>query len=246
MTLLHLIEVLLVGIMSGFVGAIAGGGGLISIPFLLFLGVPPQVTLATNKLGGLGLSAGALFKFIRGKKIVWRYTIGLALMGTLASFIGAKILLSTEGSPLNTLIGVLLLLAVPTMFMKKGFGVHPRATTERSKLIGYAIYFCISIIASFFGGIGALLIANVVYFFGLPMIEANATELVAYTVMSVSSVLIFAFNDLIDYRFGVVLIIGMMLGGYLGAHAAIKKGNSWVKIVFAMVIIASAVKILLS
>ncbi len=201
MSLLHYCEVFLVGALSGFVGAVAGGGGLISVPFLIFLRLPPQITLATNKFGGLGMSAGALFKFIREKKVVWKYATGLALAGTLASFIGAKILLSTKDSPLNTLIGVLLLLSVPMMFMKRNFGMHAQITTRHKKTVGYLLYFCISIIASFFGGIGTLLIATVVFFLGLPMIEANATDLVAYTVMSISSVLIYAFNHIINFNF---------------------------------------------
>jgi uncharacterized protein len=246
MSIAQFFLVAVVGIVSGFVGAVAGGGGLISIPLLIFLGVPPQITLATNKFGGLGMSAGAIVKFFKEKKIVWKYAIILSIVGILASFIGSRILLSTKGTSLNLLIGLLMLLAVPIMLMKKSFGSRMRQTSNRSKWIGYTLYFAISIVASFFGGIGSLLIATVVLFVGLPMIEANATDLVGYTIMSISAVIIYAVNGIIDYKIGIILMIGMMLGGYFGAHIAIKKGNTWVKVVFAVVVVASAVKILLS
>ena len=246
MTTVQLSLVALVGIISGFVGAVAGGGGLISIPFLIFLGMPPQITLATNKLGGLGMSAGAIAKFLKEKKIVWKYAIILSVAGILASFIGSRILISTKSDSLNFLIGILMLLAVPIMLMKKSFGSSTRQTSIRSKWIGYVIYFAISIIASFFGGIGSLLIATVVLFIGLPMIEANATDLVGYTVMSLSAVIIYAASGIIDYKVGIILLVGMMLGGYFGAHTAIKRGNTWVKVIFAVVVAASAIKILLS
>ncbi len=212
MSLTQYILIALIGTVSGFIGAIAGGGGLISIPFLIFLGVPPQITLATNKFGGLGMSAGALVKFIREKKIVWRYAIILSIAGVLASFIGSRILIITKGTSLNLLIGILMLLAVPIMFIKKRFGENARYPASWMKLLGYIIYFGISIIASFFGGIGSLLIATVVIFVGLPMIEANATDLVGYTIMSISAVIIYAANGLIDFKLGIILVISMALG----------------------------------
>jgi hypothetical protein len=141
---------------------------------------------------------------------------------------------------------VLLIVLVSTIFAKKNFGIDEKPVSNVRKFLGCLIYFFISIIASFFGGLGAILISAVVFFFGLSIIKANATELVSYSVFSLSSVLIFAFNGIIDYKIGTVLFLGMLVGGYLGAHTAIKKGNQWVKIVFAVVIIISAIKILLT
>ncbi len=243
---IKLIVSLIVGIASGFVGAIAGAGGLISIAFLLFLGIPPQITLATNKFGGLGLSFGALFKFIKEKKIVWKYALLLSIFGIAGSLIGSNILLTINVAILQKLIGILLIILVPTVFLKKSFGLEERPTSAKRKLFGCLLYFLISIIASFFGGLGAITISIVVFFFGLSIIKANATELFSYSVFSLSAVIIFAFNGLIDYRIGIALFLGMLIGGYLGAQVAIKKGNKWVKVFFSIVVIASALKILLS
>ena len=78
------------------------------------------------------------------------------------------------------------------------------------------------------------------------MIEANATELVAYSALSVSAVTIFIIKGIINYPVGIALFLGMMIGGYLGAHSAIKKGNKWLKFLLPSAIIASAIKILLT
>lgn len=243
--LLHLAAVLVVSIIAGFIGAAVGGGGLISIPFLLFLGIPPQVTLATNKFGGLGVSAGALYKFIKEKKVVWKYVIGLAIAGVLASLIGANIVLSLKSSSLNLLIGIVLLVLAPTLFINKEFGLKHREINKRWHLVRYLIYFGLGILSSIMGGVGIINITFVVLFFGLPILEANATELVAYTVLSLSAVTIFIIKGLIDYRVAIILFLGMMIGGYLGAHSAIKKGNQWLKILMAVVIVAAAIKILI-
>lgn len=242
---IKLVATLIIGIISGFVGAVAGGGGLLSVPFLIFLGIPPQITLATNKFGGIGLSLGALYEFIKKKKIVWRYTIFLSFFGILGSLIGSHILLTIDTSILQKLIGILLILLIPTVFIKKNFGVEEKPTSRKRKIFGCICYFFISIIASFFGGLGVITISMAIYFFGLSMIKANATELFSYSVFSLASVIIFASNGIINYQIGVLLFIGMLIGGYLGAHTAIKKGNEWVKLVFTVIIIFSAIKIIL-
>ena len=70
--LLNLIAIFFIGLGSNFIGAIAGGAGLISIPFLIFTGLPPHVAIATNKLGALGLNISVIPKFWKEKQIVWK------------------------------------------------------------------------------------------------------------------------------------------------------------------------------
>lgn len=246
MSEIKIIAIFIVGMVSGFASAIGGGGGLISTPFLIFLGVSPQITLATNKFGGVGLSIGALFKFIKEKKIIWEYAIFLSFFGVLGSLIGSQILLNIETNILQKFIGAMLILLVPTVFRKKNFGLEEKPTSRKRKILGCISYFLISIIASFFGGLGFITIGVVIFFFGLSMIKASATELFSYSVFSLSAVIIFAFNNIINYQIGIILFLGMLIGGYLGAHTAIKKGNKWVKGFFLVVVILSGIKILLS
>jgi uncharacterized membrane protein YfcA len=242
---IQLVGTFLIGIIAGFMSAVGGGGSLISVPFLLFLGIPPQVTLATNKFAGVGACYTGLTKYIKEKKVVWKYTIFLAIMGSLASLIGTRILVKIDTASLNNLIGVLLIILVPTLFIKKDLGLKHIQISKERRLAGYFVYFLLSIIASFFGGVGLLMVPTVVFFFGLPFIEANATDYFSFAVMSTVAVIIYFSNHLINLEIGVVLFAGMAIGGYLGAHTAIKKGNEWVKVFYAIVIIVSAIKILL-
>lgn len=247
MSLINLLIIFVVSGLAGFIGAAVGGGGLISIPLLLFLGVPPQVALATNKLGGLGVSVSALYKYIKAGKVVWRYVLGLSIAGILASFIGSNILVNLKSTDtLNIIIGISLLCLSPSLFINKKFGLKYREVAKHWRLFRYFIYFLLGIFASVIGGIGVINITFVVLFFGLPILEANATELVAYTALSMSAVTIYIVYGLINWQVAVVLFLGMLIGGYAGAHFAIKKGNEWLKIFMALVIAASAVKILLS
>jgi uncharacterized membrane protein YfcA len=79
---------------------------------------------------------------------------------------------------------------------------------------------------------------------GLTFIEANALDKLIWLINPVISVIIFALKGIIYYQIGIVLLLGMVIGGYLGAHTAIKKGNKFVKLAFSVVVIASAIKLL--
>jgi uncharacterized membrane protein YfcA len=76
------------------------------------------------------------------------------------------------------------------------------------------------------------------------MIEVLATTVIPWLILSLSSLIIFINSGVIDYRAGIILIVGMAIGGYLGAHFAIKKGNVWVKRIFAVFVLVSAIKLL--
>lgn len=240
-----LIGVFVVGLVAGFVGSAVGSGGLISIPMLVLFGIPPQVALATNKFGGLGMGFGALYEYIKEKKVEWKYVASLLSVGVVASLIGAKILVDSDPDYMKTLIVILMLLLVPTIFLERDMGIKHKKVSHGRRVAGHVVYFLLAIIGSFFGSVGSLMIATVVYFFGLPMINATATDLTVFTLFSIISVVIFMISGLVDYSVGLTLFGGMMAGGYLGARTAIFKGNRWVKIFFAVIVIVSTIALLL-
>ena len=240
-----LILVFFVGFIASFIGAISGGGGLISIPFLIFLGLPPQVAIATNKFGGIGLSLGAAIKFIKEKKIIWRYVLPLVIASIIGAYIGANILLNVNQETLSKIVGIILILLLPTIFLRKKVGLERRTVSKNKKILGFIVYFLIMVFGGFFGGGGGILaIYTLTILFGLTFIEVNATDIISWLSMSVFSLMVFMMNGIVNYRYGVVLFFGMTMGGYAGAHTAIRKGNRWVRLVFILVVIASVIKLL--
>ncbi|MCK4927788.1 MAG: sulfite exporter TauE/SafE family protein [Candidatus Aenigmarchaeota archaeon] len=243
--LIQIITTFLIGVFASFIGAIAGGGGLISIPFLIFLGLPPQAAIATNKLGGAGLSLGAAAKFWKEKKIIWKAVMPLCLIGIIGAYLGANILLNIDPAILSKMIGFMLLILLPLTLLKKDIGLKRKDTRPVDKGMGYVLFFFLMIFGGFFGGgAGTLMFYILMYFFGFTIIQSNATSIIPWFVMSITSLIIFIINGLVVYQVGISLFAGMLVGGYLGAQTAIKKGNRWVKIIFLAVVFVSAVKIL--
>jgi uncharacterized protein len=243
--IITLVAVLIIGLLAGLVDAIVGSGGLISIPFLIFTGLPAQVAIATDRLGIIGQNLGSIPKFWKEKKIQWKYVPAFSLISIIGAYIGANILLSINEEFLNKVVGVVILLILPFIFIKKDIGVKRKTVTKSKKIIGYFLYLLVMTFAGFIGGgVGILVFYTLMIFFGFTIIEANATDNISWFLLSISSLIIFAMNGLIDYTLGIVLFIGMMVGGYLGVKIVIKKGNQWVKPLFVVVVIISAIKLL--
>jgi len=112
-------------------------------------------------------------------------------------------------------------------------------------LAGYAGYFFNAIYDGFFGAASGLIaVYTLVVSFGYTFIEANALDKFAFLFTLIPSLALFMFSGIVNYEVGLVLLAGMLVGGYLGAHVAIKKGNKFVKLMFSLIVIASAFKLL--
>jgi uncharacterized membrane protein YfcA len=239
--------VFLIGVAASVVGAMVGGGSLLSIPFLIFLGLPPQVAIATDRFAGLGAAVTAFYQFWKADRIVWRLVPALALASLAGSLIGASLLLRAEDVSLRSVVGVLLLALLPVLFLKPGLGVEAREVSRPQLALGLVLYFGIQVLAGFFGGgTGTLIFYTLMFFFGVTIIQVAATQIVPFLVLTLSSLALFAAGGIIDYRVGLVLMAGTATGGYLGARIAIRSGNRWVRRLFAVVVLASAARLLLA
>lgn len=237
--------VFLVGVVASFFGSMVGGGSLLSIPMLIFLGLPPQVAIATDRFGGIGQAVVAFFKFHKAGKVVWRYVPLLAVISLAGSLIGANILLSVDQDLLQKIAGILLFVLLPFVFLKRDIGVDRRAVTVAKKAAGSVVYFIIQTFTGFFGaGTGPFIFYTLMIGFGLTILEAVATQLIPLLVLSISSVAVFAYKGIISYQIGLVLLAGMIVGGYIGAHVALKKGNAWIKRLFAIIVVIAGAKLL--
>lgn len=235
----------LAGIGACFIGAISGGGGLLSIPVLLFLGLPVDVAIGTNRFSAFGMIAAAVPEYYRAKKIRWRVALRLAPLAMLGGFIGAKALVHINTHALSIIVGILLLLMVPIVILNSDRGLKRIKTGEGKRLTGYALFSLVMIYGGFFGGGAAMFaIYILIYFLGMTYIEANATDFISWTFLSGTALIVFLFSGLVDFKLGIPLMVGMYIGGALGAKTALEKGNAWVKIVFVVVLTASAIKLL--
>lgn len=242
---IRIVSILIIGIATGFLDSTVGSGGSVSIPSLIFIGLPPQIAIATDRLGSVGQTAAALFKFWNSGKIRWSYVPIFIVISLIGTYIGANILLSIDPKILQRLIGFILLILLPITFLKRDLGLKKHAVNTTKKVIGSIIYFILNIFNGFLGvGSGGIGYYNSLFFFGFTFIEANATQIIPWFLLSVFSLVIYTRGGIVDYKTGVILLIGMTIGGYIGAHLALKKGELWIKYLFTLVVTGSCIRLL--
>lgn len=239
------LAVFFIGVVSSMIGTMVGGGSLLSIPLLIFLGLPPHVAIATDRFAGLGAGVTALYKYAKAKKIVWKHVPILSLITLIGSLIGATILINVRADSLNSYVGLIILLLLPVLFLKPDAGVSAQSTSRSQTILGLTIYFAIQVLAGFFGGgTGTLIFYTLVFFFGLTIIQAVATQIIPFIILTISSSVLFALDGIIDYRLGVILMVAAAIGGYLGAGLAVEKGERWVRSLFALVVLLLGIKLI--
>ena len=211
-------------VLTGFIDAVAGGGGLIMLPALLFSGVPPIQALATNKLQSMFGTAVATRNYVRAGLVNWRdYKLAIALVFVGAT--GGAIVVQAIDTRVLGLIIPLLLVAVAIYVL-----VSPRMTDEnahqRVSERGYApVGGLVGFYDGFFGpGTGTFFTTSLVALRGYGLTRATAVTKLLNFASNVASVLFFALGGKMLWLLGLCMAIGAMAGGWLGSHSAIRFG----------------------
>lgn len=216
-------------VLTGFIDAVAGGGGLIMLPALLFSGASPIQALATNKLQSVFGTAVATRNYARAGLVNWRdHKLAMALV-----FIGATagvLLVQTVDTAVLSLIIPLLLISVAIYVL-----VSPRMTDEdahhRLSERGYApVGGLVGVYDGFFGpGTGSFFTTSLVALRGYGLTRASAvTKLLNFT-SNVASVLLFALGGKMLWLLGFCMAAGAMLGAWLGSQSAIRFGAKLIR-----------------
>jgi len=238
--------VVLAGIMAGFIGPTVGGAGLILIPVLIFLGLEPHVAIATSTFSYLGIILFGLRGFHKSKKINYQLAIPIAVIATISSFLGASFLLNFDKILLSQLSGVIILLLLFLVIINKNIGVNTvRKLGKRDKIIGFFLFLLLGLWIGFFGAGWAIFASYILIFFmGQSFLEAAATrKIIALGAVGIAA-LTFAFAGVINWEFALPLIFAASMGSIAGTSYALKKGDAWVRNLFILVVLISALSLL--
>jgi uncharacterized membrane protein YfcA len=240
----------IVSLIANAFSAFAGGGaGLLQLPALIFLGLPFSVALATHKLASVALGIGATIRHFRERSLDWRFSTVILGSGLPGVVLGASLVLQIPDRAAELSLG----------FLTMGLGIYSmlspnlgqRAETTHRTLAGYfiggAVLFGIGVLnGSLTSGTGLFVTLWLVRWFGLDYKRA-----VAYTLVLVglfwngSGALTLGLQGTIRWDWIPVLLVASMLGGYIGAHYSIIKGNRWIKRVYEGVTLLVGLKLIL-
>lgn len=247
---MELFLLLLVSFIANLFSAFSGGGaGLLQLPALIFLGLPFGVALATHKVASVALGVGATVRHLREKPLETGFVLFILGSGLPGVILGASLILQVPDRLAGFALGVLTLGLGIYSFLKKDLGQvsEVKNRDRRGYLAGGAMLFFIGILnGSLTSGTGLFVTLWLVRWFGLDYKTA-----VSYTLILVgmfwngSGAITLGLLGDIRWDWLPVLLLGSLLGGYAGAHLAIKHGNRWIKRGFEVVTILVGSKLII-
>ncbi|VAW24712.1 Transmembrane protein YfcA [hydrothermal vent metagenome] len=236
-----------VGIVAGFVDAVAGGGGLIALPALIMAGLSPIAALATNKFQGVIGTGVAAFTFWRNGKVKLFLIVASVIATFCGAFLGALTVSSIERSQLATIVPfAMILIAIYFIFAPK-LGDADRASKLDFVIFGPIFGFAIGFYDGFLGpGTGSFFTIGFVALFGMGVIKATAhTKILNFTSNIAALTLFIPAGDVV-WQVALVMGVGQVFGGYLGAKIGIHFGARIIRPLVISVSIIMAIRLLLS
>jgi uncharacterized membrane protein YfcA len=230
-----------VALVAGLVDAIAGGGGLLTLPALLHAGLPTSMALGTNKGQSVFGSGAALVRFARARKLAWRRSIVSFVTGLAGSGAGAILVTQVDKSTLQPLVIALLVAAALLVML-------PRPKTARSPrrplVIAVGIALVIGFYDGFFGpGTGTLLIVGYMWLLGEEAAAASANAKVVNFASNLAAVAWFASLGLVVWQVALPMAAGQFIGGTIGAHIVLTRGSNVVRVAAVSVALALVAKL---
>jgi len=230
---------------AGLVDAIAGGGGLVTVPALLAAGLPPPLALGTNK-------GQAVFGAVTSAASFWgrraldreRAALGFAA-GFAGSWLGARAVLAVPPRPLRVVVIVLLLVAVTIVLLRRKVQPHPRhwrPGQARAALIAIALV--LGAYDGFFGpGTGSMLVIAFATVFGDALTRASGNAKIVNLASNLAAFTLFAWHGTVLWRLSLPMAAANAVGAATGAHLAVRNGDRLVGAVVVIVVLAVVVKL---
>ncbi|HEY7471403.1 MAG TPA: sulfite exporter TauE/SafE family protein [Gemmatimonadota bacterium] len=248
---LEALALLGVGVVSGALNVLAGGGSFLSLPLLIFLGLPPTVANGTNRIAILVQNAGAVWRF-RRHGLLDRSWIPLAAAPAIAgAALGTWGAIEIGDEAFRRALAVLMVVVTLWILwdplarreagtIRRG-GADAASAAPRAGLV--AAFFVVGLYGGFVqAGIGFLL-AAVAIWAGLDLVRGNALKVLVVLLLTPLSLALFAWSGKVDWVVGTPLAAGHLIGALAGVRLTVLKGHAWIKRVLVVAVIAFAIKL---
>lgn len=232
-----------VGVLSGFLNVMAGGGSLLVLPVLIFLGLPGNVANGTNRVAIVAQNASAVASFFRKGYSDLRTMLTLALCAVPGAALGAYLGTQVSGELFNRILGGLMILLLILMSTKQ----RDAEITEKPKrlVLGHILMVAVGFYGGFIqAGVGFFLMAVLYRVVGLDLVRVNAFKVFIVGIYTLVALAIFADKGQVLWLLGAALAVGTTAGGWIGAHFTVKRGEGLIRVVLNVVLVVMAIRLL--
>jgi len=242
----EILAVVGVGVVAGFINTVAGSGSLLTLPLLMFLGLPPNIANGTNRVAIFLQNAVAVTTFKRNKVLNLKSDIRLAIPAVIGAIGGAMFAVDINGIILKRVIGIIIVFMFFMVLLKPDVWIKGRAgqTTSKPGFWQYLIFLVIGFYGGFIqAGVGLFLLAGLVMGAGHDLVRANAIKVLIIFAYTIFALAVFTFNGQVNFVVGLTLAAGNMTGAWLGASFSVNKGPVYVRYLLILVLFVVSLKL---
>jgi uncharacterized membrane protein YfcA len=236
---------LVAGFVASTLNTLAGGGSFLTLPLLMFMGLPAAAANATNRLGVLAQNVGAVWGFHRYGVLDWRWALGAAVPTAVGSGIGAWLALGIGDREFKRLLAFLMIAICLWTLLDRGRSRKGAAgaLAQRPWLVR-AGFFLAGIYGGFIqAGIGFLVLA-LTTLAGLDLVRGNAVKVLAVLLQTLVALAVFLTAGQVRWEEGACLAVGGLLGSLVGVRLTVLKGHLWLETVVTVTMVLFAVRLL--
>lgn len=238
------------GLVAGCLNVIAGGGSFLTLPLMIFLGLPPTVANGTNRIAILVQNVGAVWGFHRHRMVERRWLGLAAAPALLGAVLGTMVAVRIGDDGFRRALAIIMVIVTvwtlwnPLDRMRsEPDNARGAAALDERRWLWALLFFFVGVYGGFVqAGVGFLILAAATIV-GLDLVRGNALKVLVVLVFTPVALAIFARSGMVDWGIGLVLGAGNFLGGLFGVRVTIRRGHAWIRRAVTVLIIAFAVKL---
>ena len=253
MNMYYLIEIpweypflVLLGFIVSIINTMAGGASIITLPILIFLGLPSNVANGTNRIGLMMTAFSANMGFKSKGISTFPFSAYTGMFALIGSVIGAHIAVEINDETFNKILSIIMILVITIIIFKPRIINKNLSVRLTGKHLGISciVFFFIGLYGGFINaGIGFVIMLFLHYYNRLNLIRVNATKVVIVLVYTIGAFLTFFFNGLVDLPYGLCLGLGTLIGGWNASRFSVEKGEGVIKIFLVISALIIAIKL---
>lgn len=243
---MELLIIFAIGFVSSLFGSFtSGGASLLAFSLLGAYGLSPFMALGIFKVGGIGLQLGGLFNYVKADKIIWDRVLFMTIVGVVAAYIGASLVVTLDEVVFSKIIGFALLLCLPFTFLKPSLGIVSEKTSKVKEYIGHIAYFITTIWGySIVIGAGIVNVYSQAYFYGMTLLEIRGTSKIPALVKGLVALFVYVQAGIVDWKLGGVFFVGAFIGSSIGTYYSIKIGDTWLRYILFVSVFGMSLKLI--
>lgn len=244
----YFILIVLAGFLAGFINTLAGAGSLITLPLLIFMGLPANVANGTNRISIILQGIVGTVKFKQAKMFEWVDTLEYLIPSVVGAIIGATLAVSISAHAINIAVGAVMVMMFFVVLFDAERWLNGRAQFQINgplRILRFFVFFLIGVYGGFIqAGVGYLLLGGFAFLSGNSLVKSNALKVLLVMVFTLFALVVFMVNNQVDYLVGVILGVGSMAGAWFAARLAIKKGAPLIRYFLLGTLLLFAAKLL--